>query len=85
MSASSFLPAAPVVGSHAYLPRAAARVSQSVNSLFGGSKMADTGGWVDRGWPNNKDDYELKEVIGKKGPLLMTLVVKRNDYGDDLK
>ena len=58
MSASSFLPS-----SIATFPRAAARVSLS--NIFGGNKMADTGGLqVDRGWPNNKEDYDLKEVIG---------------------
>ncbi|GAB6021187.1 hypothetical protein CHUAL_003814 [Chamberlinius hualienensis] len=62
VSASSFLPSP--LAAAAVFPRAGARVSLS-NIFGGGNKMADAGvGGSDRGWPNTKEDYDLKEVIG---------------------
>jgi len=56
MSATSLLPQPQLP-----FPRSARRGSCS---SVGSNKMADAGTVPERAWPNNKDDYELKEVIG---------------------
>uniref|UniRef100_T1JME6 non-specific serine/threonine protein kinase n=1 Tax=Strigamia maritima TaxID=126957 RepID=T1JME6_STRMM len=59
MSASSLLLPAP---QYSTFPRSTARVSWA--NIFA-AKMAETGvSSTERSWSNNKDDYELKEVIG---------------------